>query len=114
MKDLGKLNYFLGVSIVQDDDHIFINQSAYIQSLLKKYGMENSKPVLTPIEVNCILEKAVDDSDLFDLETYQSAVGSLMYLSTRTHWSAVKRIFRYLRGTDDLGILYSKDTTRSC
>lgn len=135
MKDLGELHYFLGVNIVQEREKIFINQSAYIETVLKKVGLENSKPVSTPAEVNCTLEKATDDSELFDCDTYQSAVGTLLYLSTRTrpditfavcnvakfctkptrnHWSAVKRIFRYLRGTNDVGIMYTKQYSCSC
>ena len=134
MKDLGELNYFLGVRIVQENDKIFINQSFYTEKLLKKFGFENAKPVATPVDVSCVLEKASDDAELFDEEIYQSAVGSLLYLSTRTrpditfavcnvskfcikptkaHWTAVKRIFRYLRGTSDLGILYEKNS-KSC
>lgn len=135
MKDLGELNYFLGVHIFQDAGKIFINQSVYAQALLKKFGLENSKHVSTPVEMNCVLEKALDESDLFSCETYQSAVGSLLYLSTKTrpditfavcnvakycskpttkHWSAVKRIFRYIRGTCDLGILYDGQNSNSC
>ena len=135
MKDLGKLHNFLGVNIVQNGDKIFINQSAYTEMLLKKFGFEKSKPVSTPAEVNCTLEKASDDSELFSSETYQSAVGSLLYLSAKTrpditfavcnvakfctkptkiHWPAVKRIFRYLRGTSDVGIVYTKQNSCSC
>ena len=126
MKDLGELHYFLGVNIVQGDGNIFINQSNYAEAVLKKFGFENSKPVSTPVDVSSVLEKATEDSELFDCETYQSAVGSLLYLSIKTrpditfavcnvakycnkpttkHWSAIKRIFRYLRGTSDLGRL---------
>ena len=135
MKDLGSLHYFLGVNVIQDNDNIFVNQSAYALSILKKFGLENCKPVSTPVDVSNLLEKASDDSDLFDCETYQSAVGSLLYLSTKTrpditfavcnvakycskptnkHWSAVKRILRYIKGTYSLGILYRKQDNDLC
>lgn len=71
-----------------------------------------------------------EDSEYFDKETYQSAIETLLYLSTRTrpditfsvsnvahfssnpttqHWTAVKRIFRYLKGNTHLGLLYEKN-----
>ena len=76
------------------------------------------------------LSKETENEEELDTSKYQSAVGSLLYLSTRSrpdlafavgnaarycsqpsqqHWSAVKRIFRYLRGTTDLGLLYQPD-----
>ena len=76
-------------------------------------------------------KKANEEDACFDRERYQSAVGSLLYLSTKTrpdisyavgvvarfsakptniHWSAVKRIFRYLNGTTNLGLLYKHQT----
>ena len=127
MKDLGDLTYFLGVNVIQGIDKITINQAAYVNLLLKKFGFEDCKPVATPADSNSFLEKATDSCELFDIRLYQSAVGALLYLSTRTrpdiayavsnvskfcsnpttkHWTAVKRIFRYLKGTVGLGISY--------
>ena len=81
------------------------------------------------MSVNSKLLNASEESELVDQSLYQSAVGSLLYLATRTrpdisfavnnvarycskptksHWTAVKRIFRYLRGTTHHGLLYSK------
>ena len=135
MKDLGQIHYFLGVKVVQDNNKVFINQSAYTEMLLKRFNFDDCKPVATPVDVNCVLEKASEDSELFDKELYQSAVGSLLYLSTKTrpdityavcnvskyctnptkaHWTAVKRIFRYLRGTSELGIAYVNNDSDSC
>ena len=129
MKDLGLLNYFLGVNIVQNSDFFFIHQSNFIKSLLEKFGFENSKPISTPVDVSISLEKAGDDFAPCDVEKYQSAVGALLYLSMRTrpditfavcnvakfaskptlsHWLAVKRIFRYLKGTTNFGIMYNR------
>ena len=89
--------------------------------------MDNSKPVGTPVEIGTKLVKPKDGNNLLDQEFYQSAVGSLLYLSTKTrpdiayavgnvvyfsskptqtHWIAVKRIMRYLNGTPDFGLLY--------
>lgn len=135
MKDLGQLKYFLGVNVSQTQNHIFINQSGYIGNILDKFGFGNCKPVSTPCDVSSGLVKTYDDRDLFDVNKYQSAVGSLLFLSTRTrpdvtfavcnvakycskpymqHWLAVKRIFRYLRGTTNYGIMYSKSAGGEC
>ena len=132
MKDLGKLEYFLGVNVSQNNGGIFIHQSAYINSLLSKYHFANAKSVSTPVDCSSYLEKATDSCQLFDIEKYQSTVGSLLYLSTRTrpdityavcnvakfcskptvkHWTAVKSIFRYLKGTIIVGVLYKKQRT---
>ena len=131
VKDLGELNYFLGVQVVQDrkDDKAWTGQPTFTESILKKYGMEEAKPIKTPVNANSKLVKASEESELADQGLYQSAVGSLLYLSSRTrpdiafavnsaarfcsnptkqHWTAVKRIFRYLRGTTQFGLLYSK------
>ena len=137
MKDLGELHYFLGVNIVQDVGKFFINQSTYAKALLQKFGFENCKPVSTSVDISMggVLEKASDEAELFDCELYQSAVGSLLYLSTKTrpditffvcnvakfcskpttkHWTAVKRIFCYIKGTCDLGILYDGQNSGYC
>ena len=134
MKDLGKLSYFLGVNVSQDND-IFINQASYTKLLLEKFDFINAKPVSTPGDVSNIHEPANENSELFDIVKYQSAIGSLLYLSTKTrpditfavcnlakfcsqpttkHWSAIKRIFRYLKGTINFGIKYCKADTSKC
>ena len=135
MKDLGLLRNFLGVSIVQDENSIFIHQTDFVKSLLRKFEFDNAKPVKTPVDVSIKLQKADDNSEPFDVEKYQSAVGSILYLSTRTrpdltfaannvaryssnptqqHWIAVKRIFRYLVGTVNFGLHYSKQDSLNC
>jgi len=137
MKDLGCLNYFLGVNIVSDDENgtISLNQCAYTKALLEKFNMIDANALKTPVDVSVKLTKATEKSKLFDPKIYQSAVGSLLYLSTRTrpdiayavgkvarfcskptaeHWQAVKRIIRYLKGTYNYGLTYSKSDQRSC
>ena len=132
VKDMGELKYFLGVKIVYlDDGSIWIGQPSYTKAVLHKFNMENSKTVATPVETGTKLIKATDNDKLFDQETYQSAVGCLLYLSTKTrpdiafavsnvakftakptidHWTAVKRIMRYLNGTIHCGLRYYGDT----
>ena len=86
VKDLGELNYFLGVQVHQnhENDSVWIGQPTFTESILKKYGMENAKLIKTPVNINSKLLKATEDSELVDKSLYQSAFGSLLYLSTRT------------------------------
>lgn len=129
VKDLGPLNYFLGVNIVQDAEKVFIGQQTYARNVLKKFDMENCKHISTPVDTSLKLVSASDDSQCVDQKLYQSAVGSLLYLSIKTrpditfavsnvsrfcsrpteqHWKAVVRIFKYLKGTIDYGLNYVK------
>lgn len=130
-KDLGKLSYFLGMKVFQSEENesIWIGQHAYTESLLKKFGMEECKPVSTPVDISTKLTQATDEDNCIDQQKYQSAIGSLMYLSvstrpdisfavsslakfsskpTKEHWTALKRLLRYLKGTMKFGILYKK------
>ena len=131
MKDLGKLSYCLGISIVHDKEKkcILMHQKQYIQMLLEKYGLSEAKPVSTPANISVKLVKDDGVSKPIDSGQYQSMVGSLLYASiatrpdianavgavskfnscpTEAHLTAVKRIFRYLKGTMDLGLKYQK------
>ena len=97
--------------------------------------MENCKAIRTPVDASTKLLKAVDNATDIDQKLYQSAVGSLLYLSIATrpdititvknvakfcakpnkqHWLAVKRIFIYLKGTEHYGLLYKKEASNSC
>ena len=57
MSLLGELNFFLGLQISHLDDGIFISQSKYIKEMLNKFGMEDCKPVSTPMITTCKLSK---------------------------------------------------------
>ena len=133
VKDKGELHHFLGVKITRlEDRKIWISQSTYTREILKKFNMENSKPVVTPVEAGTKLVKTTEEDEPFDQEVYQSAVECLLYLSTKTrpdiayavgniarftsqpsmqHWSAVKRIMRYLNGTITYGLMYGKGSS---
>ncbi|GJV67355.1 retrovirus-related pol polyprotein from transposon TNT 1-94 [Tanacetum coccineum] len=115
--------------ISQSPRGIFLNQSKYALESLKKYGMESCDPVDTPM-----VEKSKLDEDTqrktVDPIHYRGMVGTLMYLTssrpdlvyavcmcaryearpTEKHLHVVKRIFRYLRGTVNRGLWYSKDS----
>ncbi|KAM1411401.1 hypothetical protein COP1_024098 [Malus domestica] len=127
LKDLGELHYFLGIQITRTYFGLFLSQSKYIQDLLQKTEMLEAKPCDTPcLPYNRLLK---DDGLPYNNPTaYRSIVGALQYLTfTRpdisfsvhqvcqfmqnpmvSHFTAVKRILRYLKGTMQLGLTYSK------
>ena len=127
MSLLGELNFFLGLQISQLNDGIFISQSKYIKEMLKKFGMEDYKPVRMPMITSCKLSKD-DDSKEVDQKLYRSMIGSLLYVTTsrpdfmqavglvarfqanpkEAHVLAIKRISRYLKGTTEFGLWYLK------
>ncbi|KAK9122624.1 hypothetical protein Sjap_012226 [Stephania japonica] len=109
----------------RDNSGLYLTQTAYIQQLLRKSGMSNAKPIDTPFSLNKPLY--ADGSPLFhDTTLYRSILGGLQYLvntrpdisfivnklsqfqqnPTVTHWQAVKRVLRYIKGTDTLGISF--------
>ncbi|GJU83284.1 retrovirus-related pol polyprotein from transposon TNT 1-94 [Tanacetum coccineum] len=130
MSMMGKISFFLGLQISQSPRGIFINQSKYALESLKKYGFESCDPVDTPMVEKSKLDedkegKAVDPSH------YRGMIGTLLYLTasrpdlqfaicmcaryqarpTEKHLNAVKRIFRYLKGTVHRGLWYPKDSS---
>ena len=72
VKDVGELNYFLGVQVRQNHNKsdVWIGQPTFTESILKKYGMEDAKPVKTPVNVNSKLMKATEDSEFVDKGLY--------------------------------------------
>ncbi|GKD47228.1 retrovirus-related pol polyprotein from transposon TNT 1-94 [Tanacetum coccineum] len=129
MSMMGKMSFFLGLQFSQSPRGIFLNQSKYALEIVKKYGIDSTQPMNTPM-----VEKSKLDEDLqgkpVDPTRYRGMIGSLMYLTasrpdlvfsvcmcaryqarpTEKHLNAVKRIFRYLRGTINMGLWYSKDS----
>jgi hypothetical protein len=140
MKDLGEVHFCLGVQIVRNRKRgtICLDQGKYIENMIKRFNMSECKPVGTPLDTNVKLTvdmspKTVQERDEMEKVPYQSAIGSLMYamLGTRPdlayavgtlsqfnanpghgHWKAVKRIFRYLKGTAHDKLLYESSANR--
>uniref|UniRef100_A0A3Q7IAK2 Reverse transcriptase Ty1/copia-type domain-containing protein n=1 Tax=Solanum lycopersicum TaxID=4081 RepID=A0A3Q7IAK2_SOLLC len=138
MKDLGAAWKILGMEIIRDRERrkLFLSQRSYIQKVLARFGMSSSKPIDTPSAANIHLTamfapQSEEEKEYMSRVPYVSAVGSLMYAMVctrpdlahavsvvsrfmgqpgREHWQAVKRIFRYLRGTSDVGLIYGGDT----
>ncbi|GJX51594.1 retrovirus-related pol polyprotein from transposon TNT 1-94 [Tanacetum coccineum] len=125
MSMMGELNFFLGLQIKQMEDGIFFNQSKYIKEMLKKFGLEDSKPMKTPMSSDTKLMKD-EECESVDSTKYRGMIGSLLYLTASrpdimfsvclcvrfqevpktSHLEAVKRIFRYIKGTTHLGLWY--------
>ncbi|GLJ05329.1 hypothetical protein SUGI_0016200 [Cryptomeria japonica] len=128
MSMIGEMKFFLGLKISQTGKGIFISQTKYVKELLKKFGLDDSKPVGTPMVTGCKLSKN-DESPKANQSLYRSMVGGLLYLTqTRphimhvvcmaaryqvdlkeSHVTVVKRIFRYLKGTLDYSLWYPRN-----
>ncbi|GKA52428.1 retrovirus-related pol polyprotein from transposon TNT 1-94 [Tanacetum coccineum] len=127
-----QMSFFLGLQISQNPRGIFINQSKYASEIVKKYGMLTTDSVDTPLVEKSKLDKDLQGKQV-DATLYYGMIGSLMYLTssrpdliyavclcaryqakpTEKHLQVVKRIFRYLKGTINIGLWYSKDTGMS-
>lgn len=125
MSLIGEIKFFIGLQIQQMKDAIFITQSKYVKEVLKTFGMEDSKPVGTPMVTDCKLSKE-DESVVVNEKDYRSMIGKLHYVvhnrpdiahavgitaqfqqsPRESHLVAVKRILRYLKGTIDYGLWY--------
>ncbi|GJX52382.1 retrovirus-related pol polyprotein from transposon TNT 1-94 [Tanacetum coccineum] len=130
MSMIGELNFFLGLQIKQLEDGIFFNQSKYIKEMLKKFGLEDSKPIKTPMSSEAKLTKD-EDREFVDNTKYRGMIFSLLYLTASrpdimfsvclcprfqedpksSHLEAIKRIFRYIKGTTHLGLWSPKGTS---
>nr|GEV60250.1 hypothetical protein [Tanacetum cinerariifolium] len=94
LKDLGPLNYFLGIEIVPHVSGILLSQKKYILELLQSAGLSNCNPVSSFIVTSSSL--SLDESTAFP-----NPVCQYMHAPIENHWSAVKRILRYLHGNPD-------------
>jgi hypothetical protein len=81
MSLLEELSFFLGLQICQSNEGIFISQTKYIREMLKRFRMEDCKPVTTPMKTSCKLSKD-DDSKSTDQRQYRSMIGSLLYVTS--------------------------------
>ncbi|GKA08809.1 retrovirus-related pol polyprotein from transposon TNT 1-94 [Tanacetum coccineum] len=126
MSMMGELNFFIGLQIKQLEDGIFFNQSKYIKEMLKKFRLEDSKPIKTPMSSKTKPTRDEDGKSIDDTK-YHDMIGILLYLMASimfrvclcarfqeapktSHLDAVKIIFRYIKGTTHLGLWYPKGT----
>ena len=126
---LGEPTKIVGIEITQTDDSITISQKLYIQSILESEGLSRINSVATPMDPNIKLEPNPDGGEGNRSNSFARLLGELQFLANCTrpdiafavnrlasytanpclqHVTAVKRILRYLAGTKDLGITYTK------
>lgn len=127
------MHYFLGIEVNKEDKGIILSQGKYARDILARVGMTNCKPSPTPLSASEKLSKY--EGELLSSEDstrYRSIVGALQYLTltrpdiaysvnkvcqflhspTTLHWSAVKRILRYLQYTIDIGLKIHSSSSR--
>jgi len=127
---IGDASLFVGMQINRDRKRksTFINQSAYVRTVLKRFGMNEAKAVSVPADPNVILKPVLSENEYESHVPYREIIGSLMFLATvtrpdiafavnnlskfvnkhdKTHWQAAKQVLAYLAGTIDTGIEYS-------
>eukprot|EP00253_Pinus_taeda_P010535 PITA_10535 len=127
MKDLGRMHYLLGLEVWQQKGEIFLGQGRYAIEIPKRFGMGDCRPMATPMITNWKKIDASEDKDV-DPTLYRQLIGSLMYLVNtrpdicyaintlshfmvelkRAHWAATRHILKYLQGTIDYRLLYTK------
>jgi len=126
------LSYLLGIEILYTATSLELRQLQYISNILTHLGMENSRPVSTPIDPKASLVKADESEPAYEKQLYQQMIGSLMYLVTCTrpdlgfvvsflsrfssdslfcHHTAVKRVFRYLAGTRTTSLVCTRHSS---
>uniref|UniRef100_A0A0A9XU65 Copia protein n=2 Tax=Lygus hesperus TaxID=30085 RepID=A0A0A9XU65_LYGHE len=118
----------------RDKGELYIDQSDYILQVLKKFRMDDAKPVKTPMEVD-VKPLIVEDKEKQPFSKtvpYQEVIGCLLYLSQISrpdiiyavntlsrfnknfqsqHWHAAKRVLRYLKGSVNMRLCYSKNSS---
>ena len=130
--DLGPLKYFLGIKFERSSDghSMRVTQEKYAERVLDRFGMANSRPVPTPMAANFLGSVGTgpkNDKEREDMSKhpYRAVLGCLLYLARHTrpdisfavsllcryvqdpalhHWTAVKRLMRYVRGTTGFGL----------
>ncbi|KAJ4779344.1 polyprotein [Rhynchospora pubera] len=123
IKNLGHLNYFLGIEVTNNKSQLHLSQTRYLNTILHRASMHNAKPCQTPMEAGLQLSK-FSGAKMSEPQLYRSIVGALQYATitrpditfavnkasqfmaepTEEHWKLVKRILRYIQGSLDHGI----------
>ncbi|MBW0499100.1 hypothetical protein O181_038815 [Austropuccinia psidii MF-1] len=136
IKDVGPADLMLGVKINHSKDFISLDQQHFTKSLLDLYGMSMCKTVSTPLPPHSHLGPP-DIEEVIKFKqlnvNYRSAIGSINYLSTATrpnlshavstlsqflvnlgiqHWNAFLHVLKYLNGTQEIGLVYTRNCSR--
>jgi hypothetical protein len=130
IRDLGELAEYLGLDITRDkaNRRLYLTQHTYIKRILHRYHMEDVTPVPYPASTTEMFYPNTGMASKNQTELYQAMLGSAMYAAVWTrpdiaercsrlgsfasnpleiHESALQRLFRYLKGTMNVGICYS-------
>ncbi|XP_016722827.1 uncharacterized mitochondrial protein AtMg00810-like [Gossypium hirsutum] len=127
MSDLGNMNYFLRMEVMQTEKGIFLSQRSFAVKVLDKFSMKNCKPTSTPMAVGMKLSRQESGEPVCET-IYKSLIGSLLYFTaTRLdimfsvsvlsrfmnccndqHFQTAKRVLRYIKGTIGHGVLFKR------
>lgn len=123
MRDLGPVKHMLGMRVTRHEDKISIDQTHYINKILLNFQMNECKPTGTPMELTPRFGEKENVANV----PYQQLIGCLTYLAsctrpdiahavsklaqfnsrhTQEHWTAAKRVLRYLQGTKELQLTF--------
>jgi len=80
MSMIGELSYFLGLQIKQMKNDTFVSQGKYIKDMIKKFGLQEAKPMSTPMGTNNQLGSDAS-ANMVDQKLYWSMIGSLLYVT---------------------------------
>ena len=131
MSNLGSLSSYLGIEVKQGKDFIFLSQMAYAQKILQHVKLGECNSVSTPLEARAQFTYE-EGKTTVNSTIYRSLISSLRYLThtwpdllfavgifsrhmecpTQEHYNGVKRVLRYLKGTEDYGLFYKKGDLR--
>ena len=131
VKNLGEAKFCLGIEINRSMESIHLSQPGYIKDILERFEMTDCKPVTTPLALGTnFRSSSTAEEDTNVKRPYRELVGALMYLAVATrpdiahlvsvlsqfnerhsdvHWSAAKRVLRYLKGTMDHCLTYTSN-----
>ena len=127
LKDMGSLHFFLGIEVIPTRAGLFLSQHKYVRDLLANTSMSGAKDVSTPLSTTQSLQ-LIDGTATVDSSEFHRIIGRLQYLSlthpnisfavnklsqfmhkpTTNHWTATKRLLRYLKQTIFHGIQIHK------
>ena len=138
MKDIGKTKFCLDLQIKHFPTRFFVHQSIYTKKILKHFYIDKAHPLSSPIVVHSLNLKKDQfhhyekGEELLGPEVqFLIAISAFMYLvnyirsdiafyvnllvmyssaPTQRHWNGITHILRYLQGTTDMGLSYSKDS----
>lgn len=127
---VGELNFFLGLQVKQLSDRIFASQTKSAKELIKRFGLDSTKHMNTPMSTTLKLSRESSGKSV-DPSLYRRMIGSLLYLTAtrpyiafsvgayaryrsdrkEIHLKAVKRIIRYISGTLKYSLWYPYDSS---